>query len=283
MKRIEKTCAIRLTTKTPFGMKAGAHYKHGIALKAIVVIALVALHANDAFGQLPSQSQTKPTAKQGQSSPKASTYQLMIGTDMLCSVRVDDATPKELSPDEPVAITVGLGEHLVIAVTRDGKDRWAKVVQIVKPGKKIVLIGLAAVKEAREQAERAKKEETQAHARAVAEQLDRSQVRAEQARQVEQQQAVAEELEAKRKRIVDLQSQIADLQQQAADSESEAQENEQRAQEIEQQCATIRGPCANQLLIYTNRSEAQRKRQEARELKSQVGELQVEVRKIENE
>lgn len=217
----------------------------------------------------------------------SSSYQLLIGTDVPCSVKVDDSVSKELTPDEPIIVTVNLGEHLVTAVTKDGKDRWSTVIHIEKSRKKVVLITLASVKEAREQEEKAKRGESQSHARAIAEDLERARLRAEQEREAEQRkiaaQRAAEQEAAKRKQIAELKSQIIDLQQQAENDEGEAQEDESRAHDFERGCATIRGLCVNQMFIYTNRSEAQRKREEARELRSQIADLEGQIQRVANE
>jgi len=207
---------------------------------------------------------------------KRSAYRLMLATDIPCLLRIDDSDPKELRADDAVVVNSTAGEHLATCVTSDGKDRWSTVVQIEKPGSKVVVIGLSAIKAARVRDE-------QAQARAIAAQLEQNRIRAAQQQAAEQRRIAAQQQETKRKQIGDLQSQIADLQGQIEELESGAQENEQRAAELERDCGLIRGPCINQMFVYTNRGVAQDKRQQARELRSQMRDLQAEIARIANE
>ena len=237
----------------------------------------------------PCKAQTAPrrNSESARTSATNSGYTLTIGTDLDCSIKVDDSAPRELSTDEPFTIKVSRGEHLLSAISTDGKDRWSKVVDVEKPGKKVVLVNLAAIKQQREETERTRKEQTQAHAREVAAEMERQKEREAELQRAAEEQAAASRAAAQREektgKIKELRSRIAELQQEAEEDENEAQEDEKRAQELEQQCAAINGPCVNQTFVYTNRSDARRKKQEARELRSQIAGLQREIDNLSNE
>lgn len=225
----------------------------------------------------PAHSAKAVTGQQDhQAGLKHSAYRLMLATDTPCSMRIDDSQPKEMNANEPLVLNSTPGEHLAICVTSDGRDRWSNIVQIQKPGSKVVVIGLSAIKAARERDE-------QAHAQAIAAEVQQSRIRAAQQQAAEQRRMAAQQQEAKRKQINELRSQMADLQAQIEDLESGAQENEQRAAELERDCGLIRGPCINQMFVYTNRAQAQDRRQQAHTLRSQMRDLQAEIANIANQ
>jgi hypothetical protein len=207
--------------------------------------------------------------------PRGGRYQLLIGSDLACSVKVDDGAPTDLAPDEPLIIKVAPGDHLLTVVSRDGKDKWRTVVDVDKPSK-AVLIPLAGVKQAREQGVRAVQQDF-----AQAQQ----QVRAAATRSQQQAQAAADR-DAKRKQIADIQSQINDLREQAETDQEAAQFAEQEAQMSQQSCANLpAGVRCNYQAAASgmNQIMANQKRQEIQRINVQISELQAQMQMIANQ
>jgi murein DD-endopeptidase MepM/ murein hydrolase activator NlpD len=79
---------------------------------------------------------------------------MLLQSDLDCTFAIDDQPKQSLKAGDTVRISVTLGQHLVTAVSADGKDRWKTVVDADKPVQKVVLIELVKVRAARQAAER---------------------------------------------------------------------------------------------------------------------------------
>ena len=79
---------------------------------------------------------------------------LVIQTDLDCNFALDDGAVDTLKAGVIKKIPIVLGEHLVNAVSLDGKDRWKSVVVADKPLQKVVLIELQKVRATRERDEK---------------------------------------------------------------------------------------------------------------------------------
>jgi hypothetical protein len=163
--------------------------------------------------QLPARAQQrKPTA------PKPLGATLLIQTDSDCMITLDDQPGQAMQLNETKKIAVPLGEHLLSAVSTDGKDHWKTVVALDKPVQKVVLIELLKVRAARESSEH------------EARQLQQTiQAKTEQA------QALREKTDKLKQAQGRLEQQIADLQKQARQEESAARNDESQAQQMRQQ------------------------------------------------
>ncbi len=163
--------------------------------------------------KLPS-SQTNPSGVQR-------VAPLLVQSDVDCTFALDDQPKQALKAGEIKKISATLGEHLVTALSADGKDRWKTVVDLDKPLQKVVLIELVKVRAARQVAERQVlqlQQEIAAKGRQATEAKEATQARAEQ----------QEEVKKQRQEIED---QIDGLSKEARKEEAAAQNDEARAQE----------------------------------------------------
>jgi hypothetical protein len=152
------------------------------------------------------------------SAPKTTGATLLIQTDADCTVSLDDQPGQPMQRNETRKIVAPLGEHLLTALSADGKDHWKTVVNLDKPVQKVVLIELLKIKTARENAEH------------EAEQLQQQiQVKTEQA------QVLREKTEKLKKAQGRLEQQIAELQKQAREEEGAARSDDNQAQQMRQQ------------------------------------------------
>lgn len=177
--------------------------------------------------------------------------ELVIGTDLACSLKVDDSDTQNVSPDEPLILRVSPGEHLITAISQDGQDRWSKVIDVDKP-KKAVMISLSAVKQERE-----------SYARGVAQQLNQAkeQARAAQMRAAGQ--------AARQRQIEELEAQIRELRDDAETSAAAADNFDQEAQVLQSGA----GASAAQYLAAQKRNEVQRINRQIADLQQQIEEL----------
>jgi cell division protein FtsN len=114
----------------------------------IVLIAwLVLLIVNPVVaGSITRARQDASTSQQSSASPVAI---LLVQADMDCTFRLDDQPGMALKANEPTKVQTGLGEHLLNAVSLDGRDHWKLVVELAQPMQKVVLIDLLNVQMAR--------------------------------------------------------------------------------------------------------------------------------------
>jgi len=104
--------------------------------------------------------QSKPLVTAGQSTPSKSPAPaqggatMLVQSDLDCTFAIDDQPKQPLKAGDTVRISATSGQHLVTAVSADGKDRWKTVVDVDKPAQKVVLIELVKVRAARQAAER---------------------------------------------------------------------------------------------------------------------------------
>ncbi|MFL6313470.1 MAG: hypothetical protein ACJ71W_15325 [Terriglobales bacterium] len=163
--------------------------------------------------QLPARAQQRKPA-----APKPLGATLLIQTDSDCMITLDDQPAQVMQLNETKKIAMSLGEHLLGAVSTDGKDHWKTVVALDKPVQKVVLIELLKVRAARESSEH------------EARQLQQTiQAKTEQA------QALREKTDKLKQAQGRLEQQIAELQKQARQEESAAQSDEYQAQQMRQQ------------------------------------------------
>jgi hypothetical protein len=105
----------------------------------------------------PAMAVSNTRAKQEGSAPQRSggslVATLLVQADMDCTFRLDDQPGMALKANEPTRVQVGLGEHLLNAVSLDGRDHWKQVVELAQPVQKVVLIDLVDVRMARQRTE----------------------------------------------------------------------------------------------------------------------------------
>jgi len=236
----------------------------GISRVAAVGCALISL-----VGILAAEAQTEAAKPRQQGHAR---YQLIIATDLACSVKVDDSDARELSPDEPLIVRVALGDHVLTAISRDGQDKWQTIVQVDKPRSKAILIPLLSVKQIREQ-----------NVHAVARELDQARERARVAADRMQQQARASaDQEGKRREMADIRSQIDDLRETATDDEQAAQNYEEQAQLAEDQCSNLPAGvrCYGSAAAIMDKGLASQKRQEVQRINAQINELRGQLQAL---
>jgi hypothetical protein len=136
-----------------------------------------------------------------------------------------------LKADDITKISVTLGEHLVTAVSSDGKDKWKGVVDLDKPLQKVVLIELVKVRAARQAAER----QIILLQQEIAAKEQKAKDVAEATRVLEMQQ---QEVKKQRQEIAD---QIDVLQKQVRQEESAAQADEASARQDQVTAQTAAG------------------------------------------
>jgi regulator of replication initiation timing len=79
---------------------------------------------------------------------------MLVQSDLDCTFAIDEQPKQPLKAGDTVRIPTALGQHLITAVSADGKDHWKTVVDVDKPVQKVVLIELVKVRAARQAAER---------------------------------------------------------------------------------------------------------------------------------
>lgn len=202
---------------------------------------------------------------------------LVIASDIACSVKVDDGQTVDVFPDAPVVLKAALGDHIVTAITRDGKSAWHSTVTLDKPTSKAILISLGP-------AQRAPGQGSQSVAQlAAAAQLKMRETAARGQQQsqlvADRAQAVTAEREAKRKQLADIQSQINDLREEQEADQEAAQNFDAEAQLSQQQCTNLPAGArcygagvggATQILAMQKRQEAQRLQLQINDLQSQM-------------
>jgi len=152
------------------------------------------------------------------SAPKPTGGTLLIQTDSDCVLTLDDQPAQPMQRTETKKITAPLGEHLLTAVTPDGKDHWKTVVNLDKPVQKVVLIELLTIRAARESTER-----------------DAGQLQHDIQVKTEQTQALREKTDKLKQAQGRLEQQIAEFQKQARQEESAARSDDNQAQQMRQQ------------------------------------------------
>lgn len=204
-------------------------------------------------------------------------YQLIISSDVDCTVKVDDNAAVTLATDEPLVLKISPGDHIVSATSRDGRDKWRTVVDVDKPSK-AVIIPLAAAKQARERGvQTAVLQLTQAQqaARTTADQAKQQAVA---------QASAAAARDSKKQQLADIQAQITDLRELAVANEEAAQNFEQQAQIAEHSCVGVpagtRCASLNSSAAGMDRVMANGKRQENMRINLQISELQGQMQTI---
>jgi hypothetical protein len=206
-------------------------------------------------------SQPRPSSTSAPSHTKSAAT-LLIQSDMDCIFTVDDQPSQAMRSGETKRVTAALGEHLVTAVSGDGKDRWKTVVDFDKPVQKVVLIELLKVRAARESGER----ET--------EQLEQE-IKAKTA----QAKAVRGATETLKQQRAETEDQIVELQKQVRQEESAAQDDEVRAQQLRQQgaAAATQGTNLGNMTGLIGNMEADNAISSARAHRAKAGQLQDQI------
>src|SRR5260370_31915642 len=75
---------------------------------------------------------------------------LLIQTNLDCTFALDGGASQTLKAKDIKRLPIPLGEHLVTALSLDGKDQWEMVVNADKPLQKVVLIDLKKMRTDRE-------------------------------------------------------------------------------------------------------------------------------------
>jgi hypothetical protein len=174
----------------------------------VVLLALISMAIHfPAHAQQRKLTATKPTGGT-----------LLIQTDSDCVITLDDQPGQPMQRNETRKIVAPLGEHLLTAVSPDGKDHWKTVVNLDKPVQKVVLIELLTIRAARESAER-----------------EAGKLQHEIQAKTEQTQALREKTDKLKQAQGWLEQQIAELQKQARQEESAARSDDNQAQQMRQQ------------------------------------------------
>lgn len=260
-----------------------------IYMALIQTIAFAQNTQSGSTGKTATPTPTQSSAKTSKSTSKAANPALttvLISTDLDCTITVDDnASTKQVSAQKVTTIKLSRGEHLLVATTNDQMDTWRQVVDIHKPGQKVVSIALLPIQQAREQDESAKAEAARADAQAAA---DQSAAAADQAA-AEQEQRTRARQDAERQQTIsgyqtqidELRSQIDGLQDDIDKNLEDAQKYDQNADEWTQTCATVRGYCMYAMYIVNSRTSAETCRQTAASDKDQMRTLQRQQRELE--
>ena len=137
---------------------------------------------------------------------------ILLQSDLDCTFAIDDQSKQPLKAGETTRVSVSLGEHLVTAVSLDGKDHWKTVVNLESPVQKVVLVELVKLRAARQAAERQ-----------VIQLRQEIAAKEQQAREVKQKtEALAEQQKAVKKQRQQIEDQISALEKQARQEEAAA-------------------------------------------------------------
>jgi hypothetical protein len=95
------------------------------------------------------------------SQSRAAGTSILIDTDDLCRLTVDDEDKGEASPDHPVRVRVGPGSHIVKCVNDASSDLiWRKVIEVKRGEQATALVALRALHSQLEQAAAQKEQAT---------------------------------------------------------------------------------------------------------------------------
>jgi hypothetical protein len=204
---------------------------------------------------------------------------ILLRSDADCRVTFDDGPSQFLAAGVTRKVRTALGEHLVIAVSLDGKDDWKTVVQIEKPIQKVVLIELSKARTQRENGE--------VEATRLQEEVAAKEQQAQKLRQSRQELGAKQE-EMKRHRA-EIQEKIGTLQIEAQDEESKAAKDDAAAEELKQngyRAASAGGNLNNTVAILSVSKanefyqSAQRRREHAKQLRQEIVHLQSQLQTL---
>lgn len=207
---------------------------------------------------------------------------LLIRSDTVCTYSIDDEESQPLSADKVKKVNTTIGEHLVEAVSVDGKDHWKAVIELDKSSQKVVLIELNKVRVAREAAEQ--------EATRLAEEAKQKEASVQEAAAA--QKKLEEEQEAKQKEREEITDKIDALQQQADKEEDEARNDENNAlgSDRDAQVANSNGGFFGKIASAAHsgsadkaRESAKQHRQKAEELKREIVALQRKLQRLDSE
>jgi len=86
--------------------------------------------------------QEPPQDRREEPEPPPSTGTLLLRTDVDCTVSIDGEEVAQLKAGEAKKAEVGLGEHLVEAVSGDVNNKWEKTISVESSAQKVVTIEL---------------------------------------------------------------------------------------------------------------------------------------------
>jgi hypothetical protein len=84
----------------------------------------------------------KPSPGQGQAQPAQQAQapaSLLLSTDLACTVTIDGAQRVRLAANATQSATVSVGQHLLTAVSEDGRLKWEKIVETKGAGQQTVV------------------------------------------------------------------------------------------------------------------------------------------------
>jgi len=228
----------------------------------------------------PSGAKTQPPVKA--SSRLATGPTILLRSDTDCNVTFDDGARQALLDGETRKVRTTLGEHLITAVSADGRDHWKTVVQIEKPIQKVVLIELLKV--------RAQRENGEAEATRLQEEIAAKEEQAQKIRESRQQ--LAAKQETMRRRRAEISEKVGNLQIEAQDEDAQAAKEDAAGNELKQNAynaASIGGNVNNMAAILSASrandfyQSAQRRREHAKQLRQEIVHLQSQLQTLDED
>jgi hypothetical protein len=231
--------------------------------------------ATSVAGRNKESSTTTNTTMRGSTNSKDVSIgsHLVVGTDVTCYLKVDYGQPVEVVPKQATVIRLAVGEHLLTAVTHDGRA-WHSVLTVDGVRNKAILISL--------QGQRPSNDPTSPSIAELAAEAKRrmrdTAARSEQQTQLigQRAQAVANESQERRTQIAHLQSRISDLRAEQETDQEAAQNFDLQAELSQPQCIGLPtgDKCYGQGVSETGKLLALQKRQEVQRLQLEISELQ---------
>jgi hypothetical protein len=142
-----------LTTQIDF-VPHGTTTLYGVVLSATLFLLANFLDPALVEGQSQSPAPRPQSARSNSQALPQAAPTMLVESDLDCTFAIDDQPKQSLKAGDTVRISATLGQHLVTAVSADGKDHWKTVVDVDKPAQKVVLIELVKVRAERQAAER---------------------------------------------------------------------------------------------------------------------------------
>jgi serine/threonine protein kinase len=92
------------------------------------------------------QSRDEPKPSDAVAPPASPLATLLVTADLACDWKLDWEPQGRLEAGSSARVAVGFGKHKIEAVTADGLDSWANVVEATKPQQEVVSVELAPVR-----------------------------------------------------------------------------------------------------------------------------------------
>lgn len=71
---------------------------------------------------------------------------VLVTCDLPCVLQVDGEKKESINPDSPLKVPVGLGVHIFVATTTDGKDKLKKEIKVGSTEQGLVEVSLAPIR-----------------------------------------------------------------------------------------------------------------------------------------